>query len=114
MMNTLKLSPLAQNDLRDIRAYIANELQNPVAAANVLKRITKRLRSLINFPTMGVPLSSIVDVETDYRFLVCGHYTGFYRYEGHTVYVVRVLYGRRDFMKILFGEMPEDDAVPAE
>ena len=52
---------------------------------------------------MGAPLSSIVDIETDYRFLVCGNYTAFYRYDEKFVYVIRVLYSRRDFMKILFG-----------
>lgn len=56
---------------------------------------------------MGAPLSAIVDFETDYRFLVCGNYTAFYRFENRTVYIVRVLYGRRDFMRILFGEPNE-------
>jgi len=103
-MRNLSISPLAQKDLQEIKTYITDELQNPTAAMNVLTRITKRIRSLIDYPEMGAPLSSIVEAETNYRYLICGNYTTFYQYENETVYVVRVLYGRRDFMKVLFGE----------
>lgn len=47
-----------------------------------------RIRELAVFPKMGTPLSSIVDFETDYRFLVCGNYTAFYRFENQTVYIM--------------------------
>jgi len=107
-MLKLNISPLAKKDLNEIREYITEELQNQTAAKNVLTRITKKLRSLTEFPGMGAPLSSVADVETDYRFLVCGNYTAFYRYDKEAVYIARVLYGRRDFMKVLFGELPED------
>jgi len=103
------LSPMAQQDLMDTKLYITNHLLNPIAAANVLSRITKRLRTLAESPCIGSPLSSIVDIETDYRYLLCGNYTAFYRIEGNAVYVDRILYGKRDFMKILFGRAFEDD-----
>ena len=113
-MNKLQLSPLAKGDLHEIRSYIADELQNPSAAVNVITRITKKLRSLIDFPNMGAALSSVVDIETDYRFIVSGNYTAFYRYDDKTLSVIRVLYSRRDFMKILFGDVPEDSDKPIE
>ena len=68
----------------------------------------KRVKELEMFPEMGSPLSARVRLATDYRYLVCGNYTAFYRLESGTVLVVRVLYGRRDFMKTLFGE-PNDN-----
>jgi len=108
-MIRLQLSPLAQKDLQEIRLYITDELQNPPAAINVLKRITKKLRSITDFPNMGAALSSIADIETDYRFLVCGNYTAFYRYDGETVYIIRILYNRRNFVKILFGDITCDE-----
>ena len=74
---------------------------------DTVAKITKRIRMLADFPESGASLSSIVDFETDYRFLVCGNYTAFYRIENQTVKIIRVLYGRRNFMKILFGE-PSD------
>jgi len=108
-MSKLQLSPLAHQDLREIKTYIEEELKNPIAAANVVSRITKKLRLLIDHPQIGAPLSSVVDIDTDYRFLVCGNYTAFYRYEDQTVTASRILYGRRDFMKILFGELPDEN-----
>ena len=107
-MNKLKLSPAAQKDLQEIKIYISGELQNPAAAGNVLSRITKKLRSLMEYPHMGAPLDSITEGYSDYRFLLCGNYTAFYRIEGNMVYVVRILYGRRDFMRVLFGNTPEN------
>ena len=103
-MAEIKLSPEAITDLQQIKAYIAEELCNVQAAVNTVATITKRIRMLADFPDSGASLSSIVDFETDYRFLVCGNYTAFYRTENQTVHIIRVLYGRRNFMQILFGE----------
>ncbi|RCX21092.1 addiction module RelE/StbE family toxin [Anaerobacterium chartisolvens] len=107
-MTKLYLSPEAKNDLHEIKTYITEELLNETAALNVVTNITASIRKLSDFPGMGASLSSIVDIETQYRFLVCGHYTAFYHIEGNSVYVDRVLYGRRDFMKVLFGESAGD------
>ena len=56
------------------------------------------------FPEIGAPLSSIISLEVPYRFLVCGNYTAFYKVDGDEVHIIRVLYGRRNFMQILFGK----------
>lgn len=106
-MADLSFSPEAIRDLQQAKAYITDELCNEQAAMNTIAKITGRIRELAAFPEMGAPLSAIVDFETDYRFLVCGNYTVFYRFADRTVYIVRVLYGRRDFMRILFGEPNE-------
>ena len=105
-MNRLSISPDAKKDLEAIKAYICKELENPIAAVNVVSRITKSLKNLKDMPGAGAPLSSKVSFDTDYRFLVCGNYLAFYRYENKTVYVDRILYGRRDYVKILFSELP--------
>jgi len=107
-MNKLAISPEARNDLEEIKAYVCDELENPIAAVNVVSRITKKIKTLPKTPGIGVPLSSKVPFDTDYRFLVCGNYLAFYRFENKTVYVDRVLYGRRDYVKILFPELSED------
>lgn len=103
-MNELCLSPEAQADLGEIKAYIAEELENPSAALATVSRITKSMRLLQTHALAGAPLSSVADVESDYRFLVSGNYMVFYRAYGNTVYVDRVLYGRRDYLRVLFGD----------
>lgn len=102
-MAKLLISPEAKQDLLEIKEYISNELDSPIAARNVADKIIKQISSLSDFPKIGTMLSSIINMETGYRFLVCGSYTAFYRYIDNTVFVDRILYGKRDFMRILFN-----------
>ena len=93
----------------DIWDYIVSELQNRSAAELVINRIIDAVDPLKNFAEMGTPLSSIADVGTDYRFLVSGNYMVFYRVQGSDVYIDRVLYGRSNYMSILFNDLLRED-----
>ncbi len=106
-MAEIKYSPQALDDLKQTKKYITEELCSESAAIRTVSGITERVRMLADFPESGAPLSSVVNFDTDYRYLVCGSYTVFYRHIHNTVFVIRVLYGRRDFMRILF----EDESV---
>ena len=103
-MNNLHLSEEAKNDLLEIKAYIEEELLNPSAALATVSQITKKLRILQNHAQAGAPLSSIADIESDYRFIVSGNYISFYRAYGSEVFIDRTIYARRDYMRILFGD----------
>jgi len=103
-MIKVRLSTEAARDLDQIKEYISTDLDNPTAANRVIATITKRIGKLSDFPELGVSLSAILPIETDYRLLVCGNYLAFYLYEQNKVLVDRVLYGKRDFAKVLFGE----------
>ncbi len=107
-MAEIKFSPEAINDLQKTKKYIAEELCNEQAAVGTIAKITKKIRMLADFPESGAPLYSVIDIETDYRFFICGNYTAFYRLENNIVYIIRILYGRRNFVQILFGE-PRDN-----
>ena len=108
MKNKIHYSPESRRDLDDIWDYIVSELQNRSAAEHVIDRIMDAVDPLKNFAEMGTPLSSIADVGTDYRFLVSGNYMVFYRVQGSDVYIDRVLYGRRDYLRILFTDIQSD------
>lgn len=108
-MNNLHLSEEAQNDLLEIKAYIEEELLNPSAALATVSRITKSLRILQNHAQAGAPLSSIADIESDYRFIVSGNYISFYRAYGNEVFIDRILYAHRDYMRILFEDSTTDE-----
>lgn len=101
-MAKIKFSADAVSDMQQIKTYITEELCNEQAAVDTVDKIMKRIRVLETFPKSGAPISSVVPFDISYRFLVCGHYTAFYRVENETVFIVRILYGRRDFMRILF------------
>lgn len=108
-MYKLKISPEAKDDLAEIKGYISQELCNPQAAVNLVSKIMIIIRSLSEHPGIGAPLSSVVDIQTEYRFLICANYLIFYRYEDGIVFVSRILYGRRDYTRILFGDLLEDE-----
>lgn len=108
-MFKIEFSPEAINDLQQTKDYITNELCNEQAAISTLNKIMNHIRMLETFPKSGAMLSSIVNIDTNYRFLICGNYTAFYRVENETVYILRVIYGRRDFMRILFGTPHNDN-----
>lgn len=106
-MYQLNISPLVYEDLQEVKDYITEELCNPQAAADLMKLITGKIRELPDFPNCGSPLNAIIDIQTDYRFLVCNNYMVFYRVEMNMIFVTRVLYQGRDYMKILFAKTSE-------
>jgi addiction module RelE/StbE family toxin len=108
-MAKIQISPEAKNDLKEIKMYITAELASPKAAANTISKITKAIRKLKDFPDIGAPLSQIITVQCNYRFLVSGSYLTFYRHERGVVSVIRVIYGKRDYIKVLFGDVQEDE-----
>ncbi len=106
-MAKLMISPAANDDLLSIREYITKDLDNPKAADNTVGKIVKSIKILVDFPLSGAPLESIIDIPNEYKFVVSGNYISFYRYIDNTIFVDRIMYGGRDFVKILFGSLPD-------
>ncbi|MBO4404626.1 MAG: type II toxin-antitoxin system RelE/ParE family toxin [Treponema sp.] len=103
-MFKVKVSPQAAEDLLEIKEYIENELQNPIAAQNTILQIVETYEDLVNFPESGIPVDRYVNFPTNYKFVLANNYSIFYRIEGELVKVVRILYSKRDFVRILFEE----------
>ena len=110
MKNKIHYSKESRRDLDEIWDYIVSEFQNPSAAERIVNGIIDAVDQLADFAEIGAPLSSVADVDSDYRFLVTGNYLTFYRLQGSNVYVDRVLYGRRDYLRILFGKIQDGKA----
>ena len=111
MKNKIHYSPESRRDLDGIWDYIVSDLQNRSAAERVIDHIMDAVDPLKNFAEMGTPLSSIADIGTDYRFLVSGNYMVFYRVQDNDVYIDRVLYGRSDYMSVLFKDLLREEAT---
>ena len=109
-MAKILYSPEALHDLEEIGDYISWKLQNPTAALNTLNKIQNRIDILTDFPYSGKLLSAIYDdIDVgDYRFLVCLNYLAFYRVDGDNVHIDRIIYGRRDYITMLFGKLPQE------
>ena len=106
-MNKLLITPAAASDLAEIKAYISLELHNPQAAQRIVKSITHDLRHLQQNPHLGFSVSAKTARETDLRALLSGNYFLFYRVEIEAVQVARILDGRQDYLRVLFGAAEE-------
>lgn len=109
MKNKISYTAEALRDMDDIWDYIAFDLQNISAAERTVTKIMDTVDQLALFAEAGAPLASVSDANSEERFLVCGNYLVFYRADGNDVFIDRVLYGRRDYLRALFSDsMPKE------
>lgn len=108
-MNEVHVSPKALEDLTEIKTYITDELENPQAAVSTVAKMIKTIRLLREHAQLGAPLSSVADIDSDYRYLISGSYMIFYRTADRNVFIDRILYARRDYLHILFDDLNFDE-----
>ena len=72
-----------------------------------MKSITHDLRHLQQNPHLGFSVSAKTGRETDLRALLSGNYFLFYRVAIEAVQVARILDGRQDYLRVLFGAAEE-------
>lgn len=91
---TVKLLPIAQDDVDQALAYIAAD--NPDAADALLEDILKKLAQAAEFPGSGAEIVVGKRVVRKY-YRLCAHpYNIFCRIMGDAVLVMRVLHERMD------------------
>ena len=104
-MNKIVYSPKARNDLDEIWTYISEKLLNPSAAEATVNGILDTIDMLQAQAEIGKPLYFSSDLFSGYRFLVYKNYLAFYRTSKDTVYIDRIIYGKRDYMRLLFRDL---------
>ena len=105
----IRVAPAALYDLKEIKAYIERDLSNSIAANRVINRIIDDYNRLKYTPHMGISLQTKVPFKTDYRFTVSGNYLIFYKVDSEYVSIYRIIYGRRDYIKIIFNDIEPND-----
>ena len=100
MKRKIKINDIALKDIEEIKEYI--RMENVNAIKKFAKEIRATLERVAEFPNIGISLSKIIRVETEYRYLVSKGYIVFYKYDENNVYIYRILSDKRDYMKILF------------
>lgn len=96
-MSRYKLAAPAQQDLREIRDYIARD--NVAAARKFLTRLREAFSSLAETPGAGYTRTDLTDLLV--RFRPVGSYLIVYDAKRRPVEVLRVLHGARDVETIL-------------
>ena len=98
----VELTKKAIIDLEQICEYITNELKNPQAAKRTYKRILEMAESLRRFPQRGDSLFDYFD--SHYRFIWANNYRIVYRVQGTNVFIIRILYKRRNLDDAIIDE----------
>lgn len=103
----LEYTPEAIKDLREIKDYIGANLRNPKAAEHIVRDILNTCASLKRFPEMGASVEAKTGFETPLRMLTCKNQIAFYLVDADndSVSIARIIDGRQDYMRLLFGEM---------
>lgn len=96
-------TPEALADLENVKASVIDKFCDVKMAEDVVKAITKSIRNLEMFPYMGQKIELSYTALSGHRYLFSNHNYIFYRIDGETVRILRVLNEKQDYMRILFG-----------
>lgn len=101
-MKKVEYSQIVRRKLKALRVRLTSEFGSEVSRKS-LKQITDAARGLENFAEKGVSVSSMYDIDCDYRYLYVGHNYLFYRIEKDKIIIAEMFDEREDFMYKLFG-----------
>ena len=103
MKYELHITRAAENDLQEAADYIEFVLMNPQAADHLLDAVEKALSALSEYAERHALVDDPVLMTWGIRFVQIGNYLAFYTIakDERRVYVVRFLYGKRNWVSIL-------------
>lgn len=103
MARSFKLlySPLFYADLDKITDYILYELKNEPAAIKLINDVEAAIKQRQADPLRVAIYQSLNERKHPYRRIIIGNYLIFYVVMDDTMFVRRMLYGRRDLDRIL-------------
>ena len=99
----LSYLPVAKQDITSIVTYIAEKLDAPKAAIELLDDIEKTVEKLRDFPYMYKVYQSVGPLEHEYRVISIKNYLIFYVVleQAKIVEIHRVIYAKMDVSKII-------------
>lgn len=103
MSYKLVVSKPAEKDLADILQYISKDLSAPKAASDFLDEVLKCYDNVSANPLMYALCDNDRLKVQEYRKAIIKNYIMFYRVDetNNTVYIIRFVYGRRDYINLL-------------
>ena len=97
----IEYSMESKQDLIDIKRYIKYNLQEPNTAQKLITKIKKEIDSLKDNPEMHSVIDDDIIKRFKIRKLVVDNYIVFYRINDENIQIVRVMYGRRNWITLL-------------
>ena len=97
----IEYSMESKQDLIDIKRYIKYNLQEPNTAQKLITNIKNEIDSLKDNPEMYSVIDDDIIKRFKIRKLVVDNYIVFYRINDENIQIVRVMYGRRNWITLL-------------
>ena len=102
MIYKVEFSQIVRHKMKILKMYLTEQFGVETAQKS-LKLIMESARNLTVYPQQGIKLSSVFDVDTDFRCLYVKHNYLFYYIEDNKVIVSEMFDEREDSMSKLFG-----------
>lgn len=97
----IRYSKEAKQDLINIKKYIKYNLQEPNIANKLITKIKKEIGKL----PVDAKIYNIIDDDfikkLEIRKIIVDNYIVFYRIKNKTIEIVRIMYGRRNWIELL-------------
>lgn len=97
----IEYSMESKQDLIVIKQYIKYNLQEPEIAQKMISKIRKEINTLKNNPEIYTTIDDDIIKKLEIRKLIVDNYIVFYRIKSNNIQIVRVMYGRRNWMNLL-------------
>ena len=97
----IEYSKDSKQDLIDIKRYIKYNLQEPTIANNLITKIKKEIKELVNNPEIYSIIDDDLIKKLEIRKIIVDNYIVFYRVKNSSLEIVRVLYGKRNWINLL-------------
>ena len=91
----------AKQDLIEIKQYIKYNLQEPEIAQKLILKIRKEISTLKNNPEIYTIIDDDIIKKLEIRKLMIDNYIVFYRIKNNNIQIVRIMYGRRNWINLL-------------
>ena len=103
MAYKLIVSPYAESEIEQIVTYLEFDLDNPQAAGHFLSLLTECYQRIAEMPTIYGLCKNWPAAFQSYRKAKAGNYLVFYKVDepNERVYIAHVIYGRRDYEKLI-------------
>ena len=97
----IEYSKESKQDLIDIKQYIKYHLQEPLIAQKLISKIKTEIDSLKDNPELYSIIDDDVIKRLEIRKLIVDNYIVFYRLKNNNIQIVRIMYGRRNWINLL-------------
>ena len=104
MSYKIQYSPTAIRDLDRVWAEVCEASKEPEIASRYVDELMDRVSEKREFPKSGSPLYYEGSF-TGYYFIVFKAYMAFYRIQDDRILVDRVVYGKSDYMRMIFRNL---------